>query len=360
MTKSAVGDWSTTAGSNTTIDGNNVAENCAMSGINNAIRGEAAAIVGQLTFLATADTADAYTASPVPTPDALATDVLYCVTFGTANTTTTPTLALATIAAEGAKPIVSVDNSALLAGQLHGRHLLAYDGTSYRCLNPIALLVATRFIGGTSTGSGNAQVLATVTPAGFVLTAGNSVTFIAGFSNTGATTLNVSSTGVTNVFKATAAGPAGLASGDIIAANTYDVIFDGTQYELSNPTPVLMKSKIIIITRNASAVDGSVSYTGVGFTPTALSLNWSIAGASSFGAGVGYVDSTKQGRANSYDQNAVVVTNNAIDIWTPDDGNTKYDSGVVTSFDADGFTIAWTKTSTPASVSVPISVLCLR
>jgi hypothetical protein len=54
---------------------------------------------------------------------------------------------------------------------------------------------ASYFIGGTSGGTATAQTLTTVSPAVFSLSNGNRVTFLAGFSTTGATTLNVSSTG---------------------------------------------------------------------------------------------------------------------------------------------------------------------
>jgi hypothetical protein len=44
------------------------------------------------------------------------------------------------------------------------------------------------FVGGTSTGAANAQAVATTTPTTFSLTPGYMVTFIAGFTNTGAAT----------------------------------------------------------------------------------------------------------------------------------------------------------------------------
>jgi len=71
--------------------------------------------------------------------------------------------------------------------------------------------------GGTSTGSANAQVIATTSPPVFSLVGNPTVTFNAGFSNTGATTLNVVSTGVINVLKKTPAGLVALVTGDMIA-----------------------------------------------------------------------------------------------------------------------------------------------
>ena len=90
--------------------------------------------------------------------------------------------------------------------------------------------------GGTSTGSANAQVIATTSPPGFSLTGNPTVTFNAGFSNTGAMTLNVVSTGVINVLKKTSAGLVALVTGDIIAGQQYLATYDGTQYELQTPS----------------------------------------------------------------------------------------------------------------------------
>ena len=57
------------------------------------------------------------------------------------------------------------------------------------------------WVGGTSTGTANAQVVASVTPAtGFSLTQGKCISFIAGFTNTaGNVSLNVFGTGIVGV-----------------------------------------------------------------------------------------------------------------------------------------------------------------
>lgn len=95
----------------------------------------------------------------------------------------------------------------------------------------------TRFAAaGVTTGSANAQVISTVSPPVFSFTGNPTVSFIAGFSNTGATTLNVTGTGVKNVLKKTAAGLVALATGDVIANQQYLATYDGTQYELQEPS----------------------------------------------------------------------------------------------------------------------------
>lgn len=88
------------------------------------------------------------------------------------------------------------------------------------------------FIAGTSTGGANAQVVASTTPNTFALTQSFKVVFIAGFTNTGATTLNVHSTGATNVFRQTPTGLQALTGGEIVAGTVVEAVYDGTQFEL--------------------------------------------------------------------------------------------------------------------------------
>lgn len=109
------------------------------------------------------------------------------------------------------------------------------DITSLTALNvPLSTTVggSNVYMGGTSTGSANAQVVATTVPTGFALTNKARVVFIAGFTNTGATQLNVNSQGLTNVFRMSPSGPQALTGGEIIANNVVEAIYDGTQFEL--------------------------------------------------------------------------------------------------------------------------------
>ena len=92
------------------------------------------------------------------------------------------------------------------------------------------------FVGGTSTGTATAQVVATVAPSTFALTTGNRVTFMAGYSTTGATTLNVASTGAVSILKKTAAGLVPLGTDNMVAGQAYTVQYDGTQFQLLDPT----------------------------------------------------------------------------------------------------------------------------
>jgi hypothetical protein len=90
----------------------------------------------------------------------------------------------------------------------------------------------TVYFASTSAGSANAQTVASPSPVGFTLTVGKRVVFLAGFTNTGALTLNVNSTGATNVFRYTPAGPVALIGGEVVANNYIEAIYDGTRFLL--------------------------------------------------------------------------------------------------------------------------------
>jgi hypothetical protein len=97
---------------------------------------------------------------------------------------------------------------------------------------------STIYVGGASTGSANAQVLAALSPTtGFSLTRGLSILFTVGggLTNTGPATLAVTTPTIaaTNIFRPTPSGPQALVDGELIAGNLALVIYDGTQFQLA-------------------------------------------------------------------------------------------------------------------------------
>ena len=88
------------------------------------------------------------------------------------------------------------------------------------------------YVGGTSTGSGNAHVVASAVPAGFSLYTGVMVAFISGFNNSGATTLNFGGSGVKNVFRQISTGAVACVGGEIVAGQVLIAVYDGTQWQL--------------------------------------------------------------------------------------------------------------------------------
>ena len=127
-----------------------------------------------------------------------------------------------------------------------------------------------------STGTANAQVVATLSPNSFSLVEGNRVLFEAGATNTSATTFNINGTGVKNVFKQTTAGVVALTGGEIVIGDLVDATYDGTQYVLMDdktaaygPITTLASATTTdlgtIPSRNVS-ITGTTTITGLGST----------------------------------------------------------------------------------------------
>lgn len=96
--------------------------------------------------------------------------------------------------------------------------------------------------GGTSSGSANAQTL-TLSPAITAYAAGQRFSFLAGFTNTAATTLNVNSVGAKNIFNA--ATGAAIGASEIVSGRAYEVLYDGTQFLLLNDVTPIQNSEYI-------------------------------------------------------------------------------------------------------------------
>ena len=88
------------------------------------------------------------------------------------------------------------------------------------------------YIGGVSSGSANAQTVTISTPTGFAYTNGMRLTFFAGFTNTGAVTLNVNGLGAKNVWRRTPTSMEACTGGEIVNASLCEVQYDGVQFEI--------------------------------------------------------------------------------------------------------------------------------
>jgi hypothetical protein len=139
----------------------------------------------------------------------------------------------------------------------------------------------------TSTGSANAQVVATTVPTPYALVQNNKIIFTAGFSNTTNMTLAVGGTPATSVFRRTTDGVQPLAGGEIIAGTITEVVFDGVQYQLmSNVSPFPVGTVLDTISAAADAgfllMNGSCQPTA---TFTALWTKMGSPASGSCGAG---------------------------------------------------------------------------
>lgn len=141
------------------------------------------------------------------------------------------------------------------------------------------------FNGGTSGGTANAQTIASTTPAGFSLTTGYSVTFLAGNTNTGATTLNVDGTGVIAINKISGVSLVPLTGGEIVSGAIAVVTYTGTVWELQ-----------------ASGL-GTAAYQNVSFFLQTANLLSEIPAASGVGTAQGNLEMlslTSTGASNAY------------------------------------------------------------
>ncbi|HEX8838247.1 MAG TPA: phage tail protein [Candidatus Acidoferrum sp.] len=88
------------------------------------------------------------------------------------------------------------------------------------------------FLGSNSTGT-NTIIVAGTTPA-FSLVTGNRVAFFATGTNTAASTLQVGATTVKNLFRRTQFGIQSTQGGEVIANNSYTVVYDGAEFVIEN------------------------------------------------------------------------------------------------------------------------------
>lgn len=119
-----------------------------------------------------------------------------------------------------------------------------------------------------------------------------------------------------------------------------------------------LKSIIIAATRDMTAASGNVAYTGVGFQPTSVIAIASI--NATLVASWGFVDSalTDYGRSLlSLGTNGNHYVNQNLIYLALDTSNNQ--QAYVASYDADGFTLTWTKTGSPTGTGT-LSFICYK
>jgi hypothetical protein len=102
-------------------------------------------------------------------------------------------------------------------------------------------------------------------------------------------------------------------------------------------------SKVGVFTYDTATASGTQAITGVGFTPSALTLFAALdtAGQASYGIGAPDMNRCVVDKQNWVSNYWVPHADNAIYMIQT---SSIYSGGIVQSFDADGFTISWTKT----------------
>lgn len=182
--------------------------------------------------------------------------------------------------------VTGLDNTVTLDGQTVPTHSLPMGGFNHTNVGNATGL--TQYIaagqvqnsslvwGGTSGGSANAQTIA-LTPVMTAIATGVAIRFTAGFSNSSAATLTVNATAATAIRKKGLAGPVALSGGEILVGNIYEVVYDGTYYELQSQ----MKSPTTQV-----FTSGSGTYTKPGGA-TWIEVELIGAGAGGGGSGAG-------------------------------------------------------------------------
>lgn len=167
--------------------------------------------------------ANAYTLTVTPAIAAYAAGQEFEFLANFANTGAT-TIAVSGLAAKA----IQKQGAALSGGEIPINTIvkIVYDGTQFQLISPNVLGADNKWCG-TSGGSANAQTL-TPTPALAAYAAGQRLTFVAGFGNTGATTINVSGLGTKSVFF----GGFSLTGGEIVSNRLYEIVYDGTNYQI--------------------------------------------------------------------------------------------------------------------------------
>jgi hypothetical protein len=235
----AIGNYSPTPGSNTTISGISIAEGCPPGNVNDALRQLMADIATGATIQAaptSSGSANAYlvTLAPVPTAYAVGMQFDFIVSFANtgAATINVNSLGAKNIFKQGPSGPTALTGSELQIGQAV---TLVYDGTQFQIISDLgATSIGWVVAGGTADTLTAAIPVASLTDGLFVrvrATAANATT---------TPTLNVNSLGAKTITKR---GGTALVAGEIAGA-LYECLFvynlANTRWELLNPAPVTM------------------------------------------------------------------------------------------------------------------------
>jgi hypothetical protein len=143
-----------------------------------------------------------------------------------------------------------------------GAGTVATDAAQYGQLQAGATAIAT--VSGTDTLTGS------LTPALTAYATGNLFSFVAANTNTGATTINLNSLGAKSITKS---GTTALVAGDLVSGQVYLIEYDGTRFQLVNPSVVAAGgvAYTAVKTANYTAVNNDgvlTNTTGGSFTVT--------------------------------------------------------------------------------------------
>lgn len=137
--------------------------------------------------------------------------------------------------------------------------------------------------------------------------------------------------------------------------NSTDTKWDLVKVAQEDAVTTGLSSKVITATRDMTAASGDMSYTGVGFIPTSIQAHYTIE-TTTYG-GRGFTDSSKTSSNLRSDGSAVLAINSNLICSSSAAGG--FQEAIVKTFDSDGFTLTWTKTSSPTG-TLKITFLCFK
>lgn len=149
------------------------------------------------------------------------------------------------------------------------------------------------------------------------------------------------------------------ATGAEVTTGTDDVKFATSKALADADVNTRVKSQTGSLTRDLSAATGNVAYTGVGFVPTSIvffstvstkSYSYGASDSDKNGQGIYYVLGGASGLISDAQVDAVIYGQAA---------SSNYQVAKVATYDADGFTLTWTKTNTPTGTLI-VSYIAYR
>lgn len=119
---------------------------------------------------------------------------------------------------------------------------------------------------------------------------------------------------------------------------------------------LIIGAKVGSFTRLLSAVSGNVSYTGIGFKPSAIIFFSGVDTVNEIS--LGFTTSTESRSISKDSSGANTSGNRCIRIVRPSAGNIS--DAYIASMDSDGFTLTWTTTGSPSPNDLVINYLAIR
>jgi len=119
----------------------------------------------------------------------------------------------------------------------------------------------------------------------------------------------------------------------------------------------ILQSKLLTITRVLSTADGNVSYTGMGFQPTACFAFGEVAGSlTQYVNVIGMTDSARTAAGLALGASVLSTSTNFLVFK---DATVNVALANISSYDADGFTLTWAHGNSPTGTAT-IYVMCFR